>query len=139
MQLLRNPRHSRVAWTALAIAALGIAVMGYDHAHLFHEGYGDVSVTGPLFLLNGLAAAALIVLLLAGRTVLFCLGTIAVTLGAIVSILISHEATFFGFADAWSGPSYIAIISEAVALVAALIALPLLRRRTSHASQEATA
>jgi len=36
----------------LALAAIAVAVAGFEHARLFHRGYDHVQLVGPLFILN---------------------------------------------------------------------------------------
>ena len=127
------------ALAALSIAAVAVGVAGYLHGHLFHEGYAHVWVVGPLFLLNVVGSGLVIVLLLTRRLALFAGGVLSISLGAIVSILISHSTSFFGFAEHrydWRAATI--VIAEIVAAVMVVIAAAIARKRLLGDPQDAT-
>jgi hypothetical protein len=116
------------AWVALGIAAVGIAVAGYLHGQLFWQGYSHVAVVGPLFILAEVGSGVAVILLLLGRWILFAANAFAIALGAVVSILISHTTSFFGFAEgAYGTRANTIVISEIVALVLVVVGVALAR------------
>jgi hypothetical protein len=115
-----------VAVLVLAAAAVGVA--GYLHGRLFHQGYSHVDVVGPLFLLNLIASGVTVVLLLGRRYALFMGSTLGISVGAVVSILISHSSSFFGFAEhRYDGRATTIVVAEIVAAVLVLVAAVLAR------------
>ena len=118
------------ALVALWIAAVAVGVAGYLHGHLYHEGYAHVFVVGPLFLLNVISTGVVIVTLVLRRYAVFAGGVLSISLGAIVSILISHSTSFFGFAEHrydWRAATI--VIAEIVAAVMILAAAAIARGR----------
>ena len=114
----------RSASFAFTVAAVALGVAGYVHGHLFHEGYGDVSVVGPLFFLNVIGTATVILMLLRGLVLPFAGGVLSIGLGAIVSILVAHNSGFFGFAEAgYQTTAVIILIAESVAVAFTLLGL----------------
>lgn len=117
-RLLAASKPPPLAFALLAIAAIFVFVAGFEHARLFHRGYAEVEVVGLLFLLNGIASAVVVAALLLDRTALFVLGALSISIGSIVSILISHNASFFGFAEGgYDADATIILASEVLAVV----------------------
>ena len=107
------------------IVAAAVLVSGAVHLKLWADGFRDISVIGPLFLLNAVAALVIAGAVLGWRNwppVLVAVGFGASTLGAFV---ISATAGLFGVHEAWNGGNYAitANVSELVALVAGSWAL----------------
>jgi hypothetical protein len=127
--LLLPADFERPAFLAFGAAALALGVAGYFHGHLFHEGYAQVSVVGPLFFLNVIGTAAVILLLIRGLVLPFAAGALSISLGAIVSIIISHRSSFFGFAEAgYQTTALVILISEGLAVAFTLVGLWLSRQ-----------
>ena len=127
-KLLAPARPSPIVWALLAVAAVAVGVAGYLHGRLFWEGYSHVGVVGPLFWLNTIGSGVVIVLLLLGRPLLFALGALSISLGALVSILISHSTSFFGFAEhRYDSRATTIVIAEGVAAALVLLALAIAR------------
>jgi hypothetical protein len=83
---------------------------------------------GPLFLINTVGSGIVIALLLLGRPLLFALGALAISLGSVVSILISHSTSFFGFAEhRYDGRATAIVVAEIVAIAVTLLALAIAR------------
>lgn len=105
----------------IAIAAL---VSGAVHLKLWFDGFRDLAVIGPAFLVNAGAAVVIAGLLLAWRhwlPLLLALGFGLSTLGA---YLVSATVGLFGVHEVWTGTAVItAGVSEVVVVVAALMAL----------------
>ena len=107
------------------IVAAAVLVSGAVHLKLWSDGFRDISVIGPLFLLNATAALVIAGAVLSWRTwppLLVAVGFGASTLGA---FLISATVGLFGVHEVWNGGSYTitANVAELVALVAGSLAL----------------
>ncbi len=123
----------------LALAAVAVGIAGFGHARLFHRGYGAVEVVGPLFLLDAIGSAIVILLLIFGRPRLFGLGALTICVGALVSIYISHTSSFFNFSESgYDGRARLIVIAEIAATVltvlATLIGLRVRPTRSSSSS-----
>lgn len=125
LKSLTEPNHPPpVALALLAAAAVAVAVGGLEHARLFHRGYAEVEIVGPLFLLNAIGSAVTILLLIARRTALFVAGSLAINVGALVSILFSHNSSFFGFSEGgYDATATIIVVAEAAEVLLTGLAL----------------
>ena len=56
-------RTSRLEFAVLSASALAVGVAPYLHGRLFHQGYAQVDVVGPLFLLNVVGTGITVALL----------------------------------------------------------------------------
>jgi len=127
--LLAPASPNRAIWAILGLAAVAVGVAGFLHGRLFHEGYSQVTVIGLLFLLNEISSGLVIVLLLLRRPWLFALGALGISVGAVVSIVISHTTSLFGFAEhAYSTTATTIVAAECVATALVLVALGLAAR-----------
>jgi hypothetical protein len=111
--LLRGPGGlsspaARVALTLLIAAGAALAVYsGYIHLYLWGRDqypYRDIPTIGPLFLLQGIVAVLIGLLVIITRrmyAVLLGLGLMVVSVAALV---IDVEVGMFGFQDSWSVP-----------------------------------
>ena len=109
------------------LAAVAVAVSAVVHLYLWwEEGYRDIDVIGPAFLLNGVGGLVIAVLLLVWAhwiPALLTLGFGASTLGAFI---VSSTVGLFGVQEQWQGWAvWTSAITEAAAIV--LGALLLLR------------
>jgi hypothetical protein len=107
------------------IVAAAVLVSGAVHLKLWADGFRDISVIGPSFLANAVAALVIAGAVLGWRSwppLLVAAGFGASTLGAFV---ISATVGLFGVHEAWTGGSYsiTANVSELVALVGSSWAL----------------
>jgi hypothetical protein len=121
----------RLKTSSLRVAALAVLVAGAVHLDLWAaQGYRSLHVIGPLFLLNGIAAAAIALLLVARPgplTAALGLGYAAATLTA---FFVSVYAGLFGFKEALAGTAQtVAGAAELAAAVLCLFALAPSRRR----------
>lgn len=127
--LLAPARPPRVIWAILGVAAIAVGIAGFLHGRLFHQGYSQVTVIGPLFLLNELSSGVMIALLLLRRPWLFALGALGISVGAVISIVISHTTSLFGFAEhRYSTAATTIVVAECAAAALVLIALALAAR-----------
>lgn len=107
------------------VTASAVFVSGLVHLWLWwFDGFAEIDVIGPLFLLNAVAGVVLAVATVASRHWLPLLASVgfgAATLGAFV---VSTTVGLFGVQERWSGaPVWIAAVSEAVAVLAGGLAL----------------
>ncbi len=106
------------------VAAVAVLVSAAIHLWLWFDGYRDIEVIGPAFMLNAVAGVVIAVLLLVWRhwaPLLLAVGFGAATLGAFVT---STTVGLFGVNERWTG-GYVwaAAVSEAVAIVAGIVAV----------------
>lgn len=123
-------------------AAAAVAVGGYEHAHLFHDGYSEITTIGTLFVLNAIGSLLVILALLARRPLIFVAGSLAVSVGSIVAIVLTRSSGgLFGFRESgYDGQALVTIGAEAVAVVltvagAALAGRALLGERPEPAAR----
>lgn len=106
------------------ITAAGVIVSGAVHLLLWQDGYRDIDVIGPLFLLNAVAGAAIGVAVIVWRHWLPLLAAVGFGASTLVAFALSTTVGLFGISEEWSGTDVLtAAISEAVAVVAGLAAL----------------
>lgn len=103
----------------LAGAAVAVGVGGYEHAYLYHHGYREIATIGTLFVLNAVASLLVILLLLGRRPLAFVVGSLAISVGAIVAIVLTRSSGgLFGFREAgYDGHALVTVGAEAVAIV----------------------
>ncbi|MDX2679500.1 hypothetical protein [Streptomyces soliscabiei] len=127
-----------IAIVALRSAAAGtVAAMGAIHLRLWYDGYRQLDMIGPLFLLNAIGAGLLALSLLITPTrllpVLATLGALF-TAGTLAALIVSLTAGLFGFQetlDANLVEPTLAVEAAGCVLLAAL-ALLTRRGRTGH-------
>jgi len=119
------------------LGALATIVVGVVHLQQYADFISDVPTIGVLFLLNGLGAGVVAVLLATRRAVLGALGGIAVSAGALVSVLISMTDTgLFNYTEpTFRTAIVIAMAAEAAAVV--LLSAYLAARRAPRSSRSA--
>ncbi len=122
------------------LGALATIVVGAVHLQQYADFIADVPTIGVLFLLNGLGAGVIVILLTTRHAALGALGGIALSAGALVSLLISM--TDNGLFD-YTEPTFrsavvVAIVAEAAAVVL-LLAYLAARRVPGHARPDWTA
>jgi hypothetical protein len=104
----------------LAGAAL-LAWSGYIHLHLWLEGYRQIPVNGPLFLLDAIAAFALAAVLLAWPRPLAGLLAAGFLGSALGALIISLTVGLFGFRESIHASFVVpSLVIEATAAVALL-------------------
>lgn len=111
------------------MTALAVLVSAAVHLWLWFDGFADIEVIGPLFLLNAGAGVAIAAVLVTWRhwlPLLAAIGFGAATLGAFV---LSTTVGLFGVNERWAGWAvWTAAVSEVVAVVAGVAALLAERR-----------
>jgi hypothetical protein len=127
---------ARWAVTLLAVAGAALLVWsGVIHLQLWSDGYRDISVIGPLFLVQGIAGIALaLALVVFRRLVLLAAGAILLAATA-AGLLLSAGIGLFGYTESLAVPYaetslVVEFTGAAVLAVAAVIAS--LATRRSH-------
>ena len=129
-RLLAPARPDPLALGLLALAALCVLAAGFQHARLFHRGYAEVELVGPLFLLNAIGSTFVVLALVFERVWLFVLGALAICVPSIVSIALSHSSGFLGFREGGHDPDALVIVVAELAAVALALLGGLLARRS---------
>jgi hypothetical protein len=107
-----------------AIVALAVLVSGAVHLKLWADGFRDISVIGPSFLLNAVGALVIAVAVLLWRSWLPLLAAVGFGASTLAAFVISATVGLFGVHEAWTGGYVVtAYVSELVALVAGCWAL----------------
>jgi hypothetical protein len=101
------------------LAAVGVLVSAVVHLRLWFDGFRDIHVVGPAFMLNAVAGLAIAVALVLWRhwvPPLLAVGFGASTLGAFI---IAATVGLYGVHEVWSGGWVLtAAVSEVVAILA---------------------
>ncbi len=122
----------------------GAALMVWSaviHLHLWSTGYRHIPTGGPLFLLQGITAVVLAVLVAAVRRVWAAAVASGFVVSTIAGFLLSVNVGLFGFQDTWAAP-YATMafgVELATLVVLASGAALCLRGSMSLAPQSATA
>ena len=105
-------------------AAVAVLVSAAVHLYLWFEGYRDVEVIGPAFLLNAAGGAGIAVLLLAWRHWVPPLLAVGFGLSTLGAFIISTTVGLFGLEESWSGWAvWTAAASEVAAVVLGVLLL----------------
>ena len=97
--ILTSPA-ARWAVTVLAVLGAGLAVWsGVIHLQLWSQGYRDISVIGPLFLIQGIASITLALAVVVFRRVFLLAAEAALLVGTGVGLLLSATVGLFGYQE----------------------------------------
>jgi hypothetical protein len=141
--LLRGPAGlasaaARVAVTVvIAAGAACTAGSGVIHLYLWGKQYGyrAVPTIGPLFLIQGIAAIVVGLLVIASRRTWAVLIGAALLVASVAALLLAVYVGLFGFRDTWSAQyAWLSLFEEAAGAVlllaaAGMLALARTRRR----------
>jgi hypothetical protein len=125
--LLRRPGalQSRIArWTVLVLAGIGAGFLvwsGVIHLMLWSDGYKDVSVIGPLFLVQAIGCIILAVAIVAFRWLALIAAGAVAGVATAVGLLLTASVGLFGFTESLTVPY--ATLSLAVEFTAAFVLL----------------
>jgi len=125
--LVRRPGalQSRVArWTVLVLGMTGAGFLvwsGVIHLMLWSDGYKDISVIGPLFLVQGIASIVVAVAIVAFRWLALLAAGAVAGVATAVGLLLSVNVGLFGYTETLSVPY--AELSLAVEFTAAFVLL----------------
>jgi hypothetical protein len=121
------------------IVAAAVLVSGAVHFKLWMDGMKDISMIGPSFLLNAVAALVIAVGVLLWRSWLPLLAAVGFAAATLVAFVISATVGLFGVNEVWTGGYVVtAYVSELVALVVGCWALyaegwvAMIRSRGTH-------
>jgi hypothetical protein len=123
--LLRGPGalESQTARAAvLVLAGIGggfLVWSGVIHLELWSDGYKDISVIGPLFLVQGIACIVLAVAIVALRWLALLAAGAVAGVATAVGLLLSVHVGLFGYTESLSVPY--ATLSLAVEFTAAFV------------------
>lgn len=115
-----------------ALTAAGVLLSAGIHLELWAEGFRQITVVGPLFMLNAAGGLLIGVALLLWRHWLTAAAAAAFGVATLVAFLISATVGLFGVHESFSGvPQVMCLVAEIVAAVCggALAAMHLVRRR----------
>jgi hypothetical protein len=125
--LLRKPgalESPTARWTVLALAGIGGAFLVWSaviHLELWDDGYRDISVIGPLFLVQGIASIILGVAIVAFRRLALLAAGAVAGVATAVGLLLSVYVGLFGYTESLAVPY--ATLSLAVEFTAAFVLL----------------
>jgi hypothetical protein len=112
-----------------AVAAT-LAVAGVVHAYLYVDGYRDIPVVGPGFLVQASVFCAVAVLILAGGPAWLDLVAALGALGSLMAFALSRTVGLFEFVETgWQPSPYAAITVITEVLTVVLVAAEALRQR----------
>jgi hypothetical protein len=121
--LLRGPRDlasllARVAITVMIAGGAACAVYsGYIHLYLWGRQqypYRDIPTIGPLFLVQGIVAIVIGLLVVISRRVGALLVGAGLLVVSVVALVIDVEVGMFGFKDSWSVPYTVSTLYEEI-------------------------
>jgi len=114
-------------------AALAIWAAGAVHLYLWDaESYRSIHVIGPLFLLNGVAAAVIGAVLLVTTNPLVLGAGIGYSATTLIAFAISVENGLFGWKETWPGTAQEVAAGTELASLVLLLALSALNVRPLH-------
>jgi hypothetical protein len=106
------------------LTALGVLVAAAVHLWLWFDGFRDVDVIGPAFMLNAIGGAVIAVAVVVWRHWLPLLAAIGFGLSTLGAFLISTTVGLFDVQEVfWGTSQMIAAVSELLAIVAGSAAL----------------
>lgn len=119
------PRHGAgsVAMLVLRVGCTALITwIGYIHLHLWQEGYRQIPVNGPLFLLAAIAAFALAAILLIWPRPLAGLAAAGFSASTLGALIISLTIGLFGFNESIHASFVVqSLVIETIAVVALLM------------------
>ena len=99
------------------LAAVAVLVSAVVHLYLWFEGYRDVDVIGPAFLLNAAGGAVIAVLLLTWPHWIPAFLTLGFGLSTLGALVLSTTVGLFGLEESWEGWAvWTAALSEVAAV-----------------------
>ena len=110
--LLRRPADlTSVLWRVVVtvmIAAGAVCTAGSGVIHLYlwgkQYGYRDIPTIGPLFLIQGIVAILMGLIVIASRQVGVLLVAAGLLVASVIALVLAIEVGLFGFKDSWLAP-----------------------------------
>ena len=116
---------SRIArWTVLVLAGIGAGFLVWSaviHLMLWSDGYKDISVIGPLFLVQAIACIVLAVAIVVFRWLALIVAGAVAGVATAVGLLLTASVGLFGYVESLTVPY--ADLSLAVEFTAAFVLL----------------
>jgi len=111
----------------VVIAGGAVCTLGSGVIHLYlwgkQYGYQDIPTIGPLFLIQGIAAIVLGLLVVISRRVLVLVLASGMLVVSVVALVLAIEVGLFGFKDSWFAPyAWTTFYEEIVGAVLLLVA-----------------
>jgi hypothetical protein len=129
---------ARWALTLLAVAGAALlAWSGVIHLQLWSDGYRDISVIGPLFLIQGIASIVLAAALAAFRRLALLAAGAALAAATAAGLLLSASIGLFGYTESLAVPdakTSLAVEFTSAAVLAAAAAIVLVAALRRHRS-----
>jgi len=125
--LLRGPgalRSPLARWTVLLLSLAGAGLLTWSaviHLELWADGYRDISVIGPLFLVQGIAGIILALAVVALRRLALLAAGAGAGVATAVGLLLTVHPGLFGFTESLAVPY--AVLSLAIEFSAAFVLL----------------
>jgi hypothetical protein len=124
-------------WAVALLSVAGAALLAWSgviHLQLWSDGYRDISVIGPLFLIQGIASIVLAVALAAFRRLALLAAGAALAAATAAGLLLSASIGLFGYTESLAVPDAktslaVEFTSAAVLAGAAVIVLAAELRR----------
>ena len=106
------------------VTAAAVLVSAAVHLYLWLDGFRDLSVIGPAFLLNAVGGAVIAVLLVTWRSWVPALLTAGFGVSTLGAFILSTTVGLFGLHEQWVGwPVWTAAVAEVVAIVVGALLL----------------
>lgn len=100
------------------VGAAAVLVSAAVHLYLWFDGFRDLNIVGPAFLLNVVGGAVIAVLLVSWRSWVPALLTAGFGVSTLGAFILSTTVGLFGLHEQWVGwPVWTAAVSEVVAIV----------------------
>ena len=100
------------------VGAAAVLVSAAVHLYLWFDGFRDLNIVGPAFLLNAVGGAVIAVLLVTWRSWMPALLTAGFGVSTLGAFILSTTVGLFGLHEQWVGwPVWTAALSEVVAIV----------------------
>ncbi len=106
------------------VGAAAVLVSAAVHLYLWINGFRDLSIIGPAFLLNAVGGAVIAVLLVTWRSWVPALLTAGFGVSTLGAFILSSTVGLFGLHEHWVGwPVWTAAVAEVVAIVVGALLL----------------
>ena len=100
------------------VGAAAVLVSAAVHLYLWFDGFRDLNIVGPSFMLNAVGGAVIAVLLVTWRSWVPALLTAGFGVSTLGAFVLSATVGLFGLHERWVGwPVWTAAVSEVVAIV----------------------
>jgi hypothetical protein len=110
--LLRSPADLKSLTLSVVVTVMiaggAVCTVGSGVIHLYlwgkQYGYRDIPTIGPLFLIQGIAAILIGLLVIVSRQVGVLLVAVVLLVASVVALVLAVEVGLFGFRDSWLAP-----------------------------------